>query len=383
MQATEKIVFENTNGPRRFFTTNKVDRVTVSGRLQSWADIDGSVVGAATPGLHRIGSNWAGEWWKYNQDCSVQDETWLCRLAPGDSAASMLMWGGATAQQESGQYWEYVLSERWRWSIESQGLDMALNPKITGPLISCSGGWFIRFVNSLKQEVATPASLKIQSVQLARGMQDVLLLAIPYPTSTTFNIYNQGADWCGTLWAVRTGFGDRYHFDSAKQLLFIRVTQEASYWPVGQGTFTNLYTPYAFTREGISLYEDTSQSYIRIQATCPSQNCLASPSVSVPPALGTCNPTGSTNSPSVTPSNKSVVASVTPSTSQSPSKSQSTSPSATPSKSTLPSTSPSVSRSKSVVSPSTSQSPSKSVTKSVTRSLSRSRTASRSPGITG
>jgi hypothetical protein len=32
--------------------------------------------------------------------------------------------------------------------------------------------------------------------------EDVLLLAIPYPAGTSFQIWYQAASWCGTSWAV-------------------------------------------------------------------------------------------------------------------------------------------------------------------------------------
>lgn len=79
---------------------------------------------------------------------------------------------------------------------ESAGLQVGVNAKVTGPLIATSGGWFVRFA------AGTPSTLKLTSVQV--NETQVLLLAIPYPSGTTFNITHQAASWCGPSWATCT-----------------------------------------------------------------------------------------------------------------------------------------------------------------------------------
>jgi hypothetical protein len=52
---------------------------------------------------------------------------------------------------------------------------------IIGPIIRSQGGWHVNFPGG------TPKSLAFDSIQL-RAV-DLLHLAIPYPTGTTFTIY--------------------------------------------------------------------------------------------------------------------------------------------------------------------------------------------------
>lgn len=65
--------------------------ITVSGRLQSWYDPDGSTsrLGVRT----MIGSAWAKQWWKYNNRCVLEYPFWQCPLDIGDSSASLSISG--------------------------------------------------------------------------------------------------------------------------------------------------------------------------------------------------------------------------------------------------------------------------------------------------
>ena len=73
---------------------------TVSGRLQSWLDVDGTLAGlpggASAQAAARfrgqrtqLGSTWAGNWWRYSAErCEVLYELHACAMRAGDFAAS-------------------------------------------------------------------------------------------------------------------------------------------------------------------------------------------------------------------------------------------------------------------------------------------------------
>lgn len=238
MQVTAGISYQNVSDLWRY-STKLTDStgVTVSGRLQSWYDYDGTAAQVGARAM--IGSTWANDWWKYNSNCVVYKEAWKCVLAKNDSAASVILRHNQT--QESGIGSSICMNgggskpcpvvgrvSKFGATNESAGLYIGANAKLTGPLVAASGGWFIRF-NS-----GTPKVLTLTSVQVR--MEDVLLIALPYPAGTTFTIYHKAADWCGTSWAVcrhnyrsvtsiaavKSSFGDAYFWNSSTRTLYLR-----------------------------------------------------------------------------------------------------------------------------------------------------------------
>lgn len=242
MQVTSKISYQNVSDLWRYSTklTDKTG-VTVSGRLQSWYDADGTASQLGVRAM--IGSTWANDWWKYNSNCNVYKEAWRCQLATLDSAASFVLKhnpsqesgiggaicvnGGVDAQGDPKCPVVGFVSNFGKTNEASQ-LAIGANAKVTGPIIASAGGWFIRFTTG------TPKVLTLTNVQVR--MEDVLLIAIPYPAGTTFTIYHQAASWCGPSWAVcrhnyrsvssialvKSSFGDAYFWNSATRTLYLR-----------------------------------------------------------------------------------------------------------------------------------------------------------------
>ena len=311
MQATQGILLQNVTTVWRY-STDLTDPggVTVSGRLQTWLDADGSVSGTGVPTI--LGSTRAGLWWKTNPKCVARGEKWVCPLAPGDSMATVYLEHNPALESQIGS----TVCVNGNWDAQnvvpcpivanvthfgrresSDALMVAVNALVTGPLIAQSGGWFVRFFQG------TPRVLKIRNAAVMR--RDVLLLAIPYPSSATFDVRLEGANWCDTRWnkcalgfravgsvdAVRSSFGDAYYFDGS--LLWLRVVeQNTGAFPTSMTSFSSVPSDDYFTFANISLRQSawgslTSwDSRIVVNATCATDPCASRADVGVPPAFG-------------------------------------------------------------------------------------------------
>jgi len=108
--------------------------------------------------------------------------------------------------------------------------------RVSGPLIAAAGGWYVRYFGG------TPVNVSFTDMQINHDA--VMLLAIPYPATTTFKIYGKAPSWCnpvykqvcthdfrnvGSVAAVRAAYGDAYYFDTAKTLLYLRIVELSSF----------------------------------------------------------------------------------------------------------------------------------------------------------
>ncbi|KAI9015919.1 G8 domain-containing protein [Hyaloraphidium curvatum] len=333
MQATRNVTYDNVLVPRLVkFTTSLTDPggTTVSGRLASWLDADGSVYGPYLPSLRgnriMLGSTWAREWWRMNSDCIQTntapglpgEELWACPMRPGDTEASVVLQYNTAVQSQIGN--TVCINGAWDpGSVrpcpvvgtlthfgrpETSGLVVEVNSKVTGPVIAESGGWFMRF------DGGTPSSFVIQGLVVPDEAR--LIMAFPYPAGTQFSV-QANLNWCQTWWGgvcvhdfrpvgsvaeVRDGFGDTYHFDG--RVLYIRVVLRQKGGSFGTNDpWTNVQPVGVFARNGLALPEgdwseakypppDSSANYwISIRATtCPAGGrCAAQLTVPVPAAL--------------------------------------------------------------------------------------------------
>jgi len=276
----------------------------MAGRLQNWRDADGSASLLGKPAM--IGSAWSNDWWKYNDNCDEHIQAWRCVMSNGDSQASLIIqdWdpteeaevGTTICMNGGGQYPCPVVGyvSHFGTKNESAGLWLGANTKITGPIIAQSGGWFIRFT------AGTPASLTFTNVEV--NTTDVLLLALPYPAGTKFNIYYEGASWCVTSWAVCrhnytavnnvsaviSAFGDAYYWDNANRILYLRVVaSQTTFGSPGQdpARWSPYPVPGEFSRGGQTLISPASQTYVIIESSCSTNPCAPQNDVQVPNAV--------------------------------------------------------------------------------------------------
>lgn len=246
MQASMNISYVNVNMSKVLaFSTSLTDKTgnTVSGRLQNWLDMDGSIDGSRR-GKTNLGSAWARNWWRMRNDCKLLNEMWFCPMTSADFVGSFAMWWNRT-QQNSRIGVDWCLNDlsgapcpligkvtHFGRTEGIDSLDLAYYAKVTGPVVYESGGWFIRF------DSGTPKNLTFDNVQVFP--KDKLLIALPYPAGTTFTIEARTAQWCSpsasrlcrftlkpttSVDAVLNGTGDLYYFNNG--ILYLRIVQQS------------------------------------------------------------------------------------------------------------------------------------------------------------
>eukprot|EP00474_Spongospora_subterranea_P005425 CRZ05883.1 hypothetical protein [Spongospora subterranea] len=417
MQATTAIRYENCDQTNLWRLETRTSN-TVSGRLQNWVDIDGSASQRRVPTM--MGSTWANDWWKTNDQCSrapLDMDMWLCDLEPVASItveADPSQTGLVGNTQCSNGYGlpcppiAYV-NHLDRGPLRGSGLNVTVNSKITGPITS---GWYLRYL------AGAPKTLSISNVQImdAGGHQGpILILALPYPPQTTFTVTAAAASWCypsqsqictqqfskvNSLAQLRQRT-DAYFFDSAINVLYVAIIEQHEDRLGNAGVWDPWQKPKSsFTRQGISLISPSQFYKLTIVASCqthqgtqfcPMDNSdfdvvrtalvpAQTASSTSPSTLQTASSSPPSSSTSPTPSSSSPSSSLSPT--PSPSASSST-PSASPTSS--PSTAPSSSAStlssarSSTISGATPSSPFKTTIKGASGSTGQPGTPSSSP----
>jgi hypothetical protein len=171
----------------------------------------------------------------------------------------------------------------------SPGLPITANPDIVG--LSGGFGWLLDF------DVPAPRSLRLERFEIDPASP--LIVSIPYPVGTTFEITANGPSWCGEIFdfkcrlgftsvtsidVVRTGRGDGYYVDP-DGILTIRVAELPSDF-VGNPDYLipdwetetrwgTSKTLFRWERDGVRLPR-FNFAFLHIQALCPSDS-LSSP----------------------------------------------------------------------------------------------------------
>jgi len=338
MQSTEQIYYENVDETLLWQTSTQLSDyggVTVSGRLQNWLDVDGSASGVFPLGTKtKLGSTWSNEWWRYNDDCVLKQQFWVCPLQEGDSAAEVYLsfdityhgWNQANIGGSLCVNGNFDQNNIIKCPVIGQvthfgrargtGLDLAMNAQITGPIIQSAGGWFIEFTYGV------PTVLEF--IQLQVNIEDTLIVAIPYPPSTTFSIVANAATWCQSDWGTCThpftqvnsldqviaGFGDLYFFDGVQGVLYVKVLEIEGGDFGYPGTVPAIWTSlpdsgnYYFRRDGMYLADmnyDGEYALVITAKNCNAKNgvCAVNSNAMVPPAFVPPPPT--TSQPTVNP----------------------------------------------------------------------------------
>ena len=313
MQASRNITYTNYDPTTLVKFTVPQDQVrTVSGRLTNWLDYDGTVFPGAFTGIPLIlGSAWANSWWKTHGGClGPRNDLWICPKGQDGVASFYISYdkalegpatSGALCPNGEGNCPIVGKATHFGRSLDD-GLEIGQNPKVTGPVIKASGGWFIRF-NS-----GSPRKLLITRGQI--HPDDNLVMAFPYPAGTTFSVKAKAPDFCNwarteevlvrvnSLAEVRAGFGDRYYFDEANNMLYIRIVQKNDECypttptiPWTKESLSNLAT---FSRNGITLMvmEAEQFHYEIIASNCggSGEYCAPITPIVVPAAVATQSP---------------------------------------------------------------------------------------------
>ncbi|KAJ3285678.1 Fibrocystin-L [Rhizoclosmatium sp. JEL0117] len=299
MQTTRNIVYQNCN-PDKLFKFSVTQRSTVSGRLQSWLDFDGSA--SLSSGRTLMGSAWANEWWNpYGSPAcrlSTNNQSlWLCTndqiyeasiFLNADPTQTALI---GTSQCSNGDLSIACPTIGYAAHLGGKnitnGLAITINTRITGPVVANGAGWFVQY------NQGAPVNLIVSAAQFPTE-QNYITLVLPYHVGTVFNITAHAATWCtrnqwipnvcvhpykqaANLTAFQTiqatGSGDTYYFDNAAGLLYVNIMQLLDS-PLGTNNVFNRtqVNPQQFTRAGLTINYQTYNSSLVINAKCTPVN---------------------------------------------------------------------------------------------------------------
>jgi hypothetical protein len=305
MQGTKNIVFDRVG---RRFALSKPTWNTVSARQQNWIDVDGSASGQNRKTFMVSGVPSVERWWKVDDNVVLEPQGPL-RFIDGSIGQRGLAHIALTwDDNEHSKVGTTICGNgdmipntnpKQLWPCLSLGTIRHAGPKFssggnivtaTGELVGAVGGfgWILELAGG------APKRLKIKSIEVLPDTP--LLLSIPYPTRTSFNITmqtpscNAGRDTrylctatfnqTSSLNQVRTGPGNLYHVDVNTGVLTLRVSQpaEKSVWKdmfypdLNKMDIDGVNRAYKrFEREGVLL--PVGQSYgthLVIEANCAS-----------------------------------------------------------------------------------------------------------------
>jgi len=219
MQATKGIRYEDC-GTRFRFNNYNVDSgrgvtngmsSTVSERLQSWFDADGTASGLGVRAIMGSASSESSEWWRLDEACSQPsgNPLWLCKaLTSPDYGTRQVGSFHAYWMGPNGEHVEpgdgtcdngranvpctpvgYI--KHWGGmyrAAHGYALPLTLNGESSGPLGGF--GWHMRFLEGL-----TPATLDLMRVQVPADTK--LLLSIAYPANASNpTVTAYAPSWC-------------------------------------------------------------------------------------------------------------------------------------------------------------------------------------------
>lgn len=285
MQGTTRVRYALTPDATRVRPTQNYTNASVAHQLQSWLDADGSASGRGRPTL--MGSTRAASWWRLDGNCTARDDwtLWLCDLTPTRHVASATLLfdpaaqavgpgavGDAYCRNDAGPCPPVGSVNHVGWRA-GEPMGITHNTRITGPVGGF--GWYVRFAGG------APAAVNVTALQVRRG--DALVLVLPYPPGTRFNISAAVGGRCaaactparGCLCAwpfrevaspalVREGGGDTFHFSGTH--LYVRLTPQRGDNIGVNGTW-GVPALDSFVREGVEIPPRTTH-VLRIVADC-------------------------------------------------------------------------------------------------------------------
>lgn len=266
------------------------DYLSISGYDVGIYDADGTILEGRN-GPQILGSAREGiEWWKLDENCTKHNDYYICDAVSyitGKSRgiASFEMNFDPTLDSQVTKYQICTNGDRSKscprvgsvMHIGQEGNPQEVGLPIEG-LTALNGptgglGWLMLFDNG------SPANITFKKTQIDED--ELLMIAIPYPPGTSFNLTYYAAYWCwywisvktcyhkftsaASLDAVINGNGDRYFFDTDRGVLFFRYivqdledadfSQAPAYGNLGLSyyTYKDMRIPYTQTYGKIQL----------------------------------------------------------------------------------------------------------------------------------
>ena len=281
ISATKNLRLENVD---RAIALRRWIRETGASRMYNFVDWDGSFVNNASCQAYIIGSDI--EWWNGGADCwySSMWLAWICPRVPGREVIGIDMdlpglQADLDIQTDSTDMLTQAQREQLYIGHISQFGAVAAQRKliITRNHHLATGlsgiGWY------MYSSFGIPTSIQVEPKNFPRGVY--IMLAISYPTGTTFSVYakyrwgnaRQTFPILADRDAVLASNGSYYSFDGRH--LYLKLSDMWSTYPN------------SYRRGGVDIYSAMNQGwYIQIDAACSQKmgaNC-APPSQPDPPA---------------------------------------------------------------------------------------------------
>ena len=261
---------------------------TVSERIASWLDVDGTTSGRGVATIIGSANAEAGDWWRLDSQCVDDGPVRFCSMRDKKRQIGSinLGWGkegqigsvscgnGATVPCTPVGYIKH-----WG-SLFGLGLGNALPVTVNAEVAGALGGfgWHLRF------DVGAPKRLTVKRIQIPHDTK--LLLSIAYPlTITAASVVAHAPSWClpwvsvtrhcfttftrvGSVAEVRASLGDTFHLDDG--VLTIRVVQPPKSW-TARPTWTVPIDPEPpFVRDGVRIPRYSWHSELVISVECTS-----------------------------------------------------------------------------------------------------------------
>jgi len=301
MQSTRNIT---TASPGMMFRMNSPNTDTVSGRTQSWHDVDGSVSGTNQPTLIASGLSSAGKWWNVDDDVILETNRdplyFIPKIGSRSLAHIRLEWDaslhstvGVTQCFNGGNafcphlgFIRHLGAAFNSTNDNEEGLPITAQPEVVG--LAGGYGWFFKLTEG------SPTNLVIKQVEVDPSTP--LTLSIPYPLGTNFTVKAKATKcWrsslcdkytCEELFhsvksveEVRFSAGNAYHIDSTTGVLTIRIVMfnrkytgtphwKLPTWDTPGREGQEEYALGRFERAGVLLPHGTYESIIEISADC-------------------------------------------------------------------------------------------------------------------
>eukprot|EP01132_Coremiostelium_polycephalum_P000408 gene408-516_t len=238
---------------------------TGAARFYNFIDYDGSTTKRGRPTI--VGSHI--NWWNFDPSCvwSQLWTVWLCDKTPNNEIANVELYvPDYIYYDEDRTDWSYVGSASLFGNgiTDRRSTPFTRNPGLTGVSVLSSStsnlGWYLYF-NGGK----TPNYIEVKIIQIP--WKHHILMAIPYPAGTTFNIQAKYIWWDiydvnltpgSSVAQVRSApNSDKYYFDG-KHLYLKLINVRASGAPEE-----------TFIRDGVTIYTIEWSVFYYITATCP------------------------------------------------------------------------------------------------------------------